>query len=302
MKQAPEITPLETAPLTENHTAEVTVKAASELALRTEVSALYHEQSTRMGARSKFNAEPRQTYNRGLSQYESGINELSSTGESLFKIEDWTGKVMLDIGSGGYDKAGMEARRAGVQVISLNPALRKQESRDMLAEGVHMNNQRAQDTERDIWARQNFIKRFFTRPATAAEMQSDSVAALGQALPLRDGSVDVVVSMYGVPHYLHHHMFGPEASQDTPETRAQDIALITTTFKEIERVLKPGGKAFLKDSYGTPQGPNDVDMSGVPEALAQLEHTQFVIHNAYDAADPNVQNMSGSRIIELTKI
>jgi SAM-dependent methyltransferase len=171
----------------------------------------------------------------------------------------------------------------------------------MLEQGIHRSNQDAQEAERSTWARQNLLKRIFTKPAVAPEIQSESVAALGQALPLQDESVDVVISMFGVPHYSHHHMFGPTAAQNSPETHVQDVTLITSTLKEIERVLKPGGKAFLKDSYGTPGSAEDIDVSGVPEALAQLEHTDAVIHNAFNAKSQLMRNNSYVRVIELSK-
>jgi len=130
-------------------------------------------------------------------------------------------------------------------------------------------------------------------------LQTESVAALGQALPLRDESVDVVVSLYGVPQYLHHYMFGPKKSKNDPETLARDIELITTAFKEIERVLKPGGKAYLKDSYKTPLNPYEADESGVTEALKRLEGCDVVVHNSYDAKGQLRDR--GGRVIELTK-
>lgn len=53
-----------------------------------------------------------------------------------------------------------------------------------------------------------------------------AVAALAQALPFRDNCFDSVVSVVAVPSYVDPN--------DLP-----------TVFKEILRVLKPGGKAFL---------------------------------------------------------
>src|SRR4051812_9443509 len=110
MSHNPETTRAETTIPVGNHAA---IHTASELAVGATVSPLYHEQSTRIGARSQFYTGPRQTYDRSLLQYESGINELSSDGKPLFNIDDWVGKTMVDIGSGGYDRAGMGARRKG---------------------------------------------------------------------------------------------------------------------------------------------------------------------------------------------
>lgn len=53
-----------------------------------------------------------------------------------------------------------------------------------------------------------------------------AIAALAQALPFRDNCFDSVVSVVAVPSYVDPN--------DLP-----------TVFKEILRVLKPGGKAFL---------------------------------------------------------
>lgn len=79
-----------------------------------------------------------------------------------------------------------------------------------------------------------------------ASYERKAVAALAQALPFKDNCFDSVVSVYAVPYYL--------APSD-----------LSTVFKEIVRVLKPGGKAFL-----SPVSPPGRDLIGYAEALKDL--------------------------------
>src|SRR6266568_1459956 len=83
-------------------------------------------------------ASPHSLPDRGLGQYLSQLNETAPEGEKIFDIDDWKEKTLLDIGSSGYDRFGMEARARGVRVVSLNPALQKEEARAMLRDGVVM--------------------------------------------------------------------------------------------------------------------------------------------------------------------
>ncbi|OGK31134.1 hypothetical protein A3F29_01970 [Candidatus Roizmanbacteria bacterium RIFCSPHIGHO2_12_FULL_33_9] len=58
------------------------------------------------------------------------------------------------------------------------------------------------------------------------KLKPESVAALSIALPFKDESFDTVVSLYALPTWV------PEEEWDK-------------SFREVVRVLKPGGKAYL---------------------------------------------------------
>ena len=61
-----------------------------------------------------------------------------------------------------------------------------------------------------------------------------AVAALAQVLPFKDNCFDSIVSVFSIPHYLD----------------PDDLSIV---FKEILRVLKPGGKAFLSPIFNITQ-------------------------------------------------
>ncbi len=48
------------------------------------------------------------------------------------------------------------------------------------------------------WAARDFLRRAITKPAEVPDLQSESVAALGQALPFKSGTFDGAVSVFGV--------------------------------------------------------------------------------------------------------
>jgi|SRR3990167_2040311 len=65
------------------------------------------------------------------------------------------------------------------------------------------------------------------RPVEGIEWQERSVAALAQNLPFQDESFDTIVSHYSIPMWI-----------------LEEEGVITA-LREIVRVLKPGGKAYL---------------------------------------------------------
>ncbi|MET1033173.1 MAG: hypothetical protein ABWX94_01615, partial [Candidatus Saccharimonadales bacterium] len=72
---------------------------------------------------------PHENYNRSIDQY---VDELRGT----FDPQEWVGRNVLDIGSGAYDIFGRAGRQLGINVISINPALKDKQSRDYLFDAL----------------------------------------------------------------------------------------------------------------------------------------------------------------------
>ncbi len=122
-----------------------------------------------------------------------------------FSPEQLKNKLVLDIGSGQREKFAREARRKGIRVVSLNPELKEEDIRRYHKSGLLLDRLRG-------------IKR-------------ESVAGIAQQLPFKENTFNVVLSNYGVPFYLYH----------LPDRKSA----LEPAFREIIRVLKPGGRAYL---------------------------------------------------------
>lgn len=228
-------------------------------------------------------------YDRDLNEY----TKLLSTAEEPFDIHDWKGKVLLDIGSGGKARFATGAEKQGAHVISLNPALVDDSHRASLKQGVEEANSQWAAEKADL--KEDYRQRFGKLIGSVAlrrrmrgiseTLVAPSVAGLAQQLPFRDDSFDGIVSVYGSPYYLHHV---DEAY--TEETRARDKVLISQAFDEVVRVLKPGGKAYLRDRH-----------------LAHGKVDDFTKKNVYSKSDGTetdeiIQELSGKGIhIEVTE-
>ena len=117
------------------------------------------------------------------------------------------------------------------------------------------------------------------------------------------------MSVFGIPQYLHH--LDPNLAGDdekilqeyTAEVRDQDKTLIRTSFEEVVRVLKPGGKAYFADTHRTsgqtkninPYSPSDG--TEVVEVLNSLNDRL-----AYEVEEAPLPDGSTRRIISLTKL
>lgn len=222
-------------------------------------------------------------YNRSLTGYVEAINQDYGEKGPRFDIHDWTGKRMLDIGSGAYESFALDARHEGVQVYSVNPALVSEKHRFVL-------------THNNRWKPDKEIKRTFGQKVmrTMRNVAFDvnpgdlTVAGLGQELPFRDNTFDGLVSVFGVPHYLVQ----AEATTDddkkielfTPGVRSATVREIEQVMSEIARVLKPGGKAYLVDSYRAKGqtlnilGPSAADGT---ELIDALESTSQLTYEAF---------------------
>jgi len=158
--------------------------------------------------------------------------------ESVSKLENWTyegttstdrgferyktllgfdenelkGKTVLDLGSGITGKFAREARGYGINVIALNPELANDQTLRALI----------RSPEHKLFG---LIKK---------RNQPKSVAAIGYALPLDDNSLDAVMSVMGVPHYL-------------PE----DETILYSAVSEMLRVVKSRGKIYLNFTDST---------------------------------------------------
>lgn len=129
-------------------------------------------------------------------------------------LSDLKGKV-LDLGSGRGENFSRQASIKGIEVISVNPMLvttRERNTRKDLIENYDVPNN-------IVFPFENFKR---------IPDQKRSIAALAQDLPFQNESFNTIVSLYAVPLWL-----------------SQNSKSLMIVFKEIYRVLKPGGKAFL---------------------------------------------------------
>jgi len=144
-----------------------------------------------------------------------------------FPTEDFFSKRVLDIGAGFGERFNIEAGSQGIEVISLNPELKRERSRE---------------------ARRQVMK------SKHAEIVR-SVSGLVQEMSFKDKSFEAVTSLYGVPRYL-------ERSKKEYEE----------AFKEIIRVLKPGGKAYIYPiDHEQVEGKNVVELIEDIELVESLE-------------------------------
>ena len=104
----------------------------------------------------------------GINKYEKWLG---------ISIEELKGKLVLDIGSGPEEIFSKEAKREGVDVVSLSPELKHEDIREI--------------------TKGNFLDIF-----RKGRWQKKSVAGIVQELPFENETFDVEVSLYGGMHYL----------------------------------------------------------------------------------------------------
>lgn len=147
-----------------------------------------------------------------------GGRDLEDYKEFLgFNKKELAGKTVLDLGSGSQEKLARGLKEAGVEanVISLNPDYTIPRYRKII------NNQ-------EDWQRK-------------------SVAAVGQSLPFKDKSFDIILGLESITMY-------EDAFKKPLSAQAWS--------REVARVLKPGGEARLGEILG---------MGGVPRQQAWQE-------------------------------
>ncbi len=177
-------------------------------------------------------------YNRGVELYTSLINEPWGVEGPGFDIAKFKGKKLLDLGSGVYESFGLDARKDGVDVVSVNPALALPEHRHALLDTNH-----AQERE------QPRLRAFMRGMRTVLKdirPGNMTVASFAQALPFRADTFDGVVSVYGAPYYMHSSI---EYSKDPKIQKLRATEEVAKAFSEIVRVLKPGATAYLVDGW-----------------------------------------------------
>lgn len=208
-------------------------------------------------------------YNRSLAGYERAINNGFGEEGPCFRIEDWKGKSVLDLGSGAYESFGVNARKDGVRVVSVNPALAEEDHRRLLLEDNRMS---PDDRKHKFGRRVIRTVRTLVHDIRPGNM---TVAAEAQALPFCDEAFDGVVSVYGVPHYLY-----PMARADsdakklalyTDDKRQESVEEIRQALSEIARVLKPGGKAYLVDDHRLPGQAEGITTYSAPDGSELVE-------------------------------
>lgn len=124
---------------------------------------------------------------------------------------------VLDLGAGDHERFSREAGQHGINVVSLNPFLVRPIDRLQVKTGQHYE---------------------FPWTAPPETWQGQSVAGLAQELPFKEESFDTVVSCLAVPGYIE----------------TQDYE---TILSEMNRVLKPGGVAYLFPLFEIPSAPYD---------------------------------------------
>ncbi len=120
--------------------------------------------------------------------------------------EEFLGKTVLDLGSGVTGKFARDVAKRGIDIYSLSGAW-------------------GSEKIRKAW-KEELIKSEEGRKALGR-----SVAGLAQELPFKSNVFDSVLSSWAIPYHL----------DDYEENRDEFEA----SFREIARVLKPGGKAYL---------------------------------------------------------
>jgi len=122
--------------------------------------------------------------------------------------KDLVGKV-LNLGSEENEILAREAQTLGIDVVSVNPLLSSAGRREN---------------------RNRFISNLQSgkiRPELSGT-KTEVVAALSGRLPFKDDSFDTVISVYAIPYWL-----------------PPDLNVLSNTFTEINRVIRPGGKAYI---------------------------------------------------------
>lgn len=152
---------------------------------------------------------------RDLAQYER---------ELMFRREDLAGKEILDLGTGPELRLSEGLKRAGIEahVVSLSPDFSEQQHRDR---------------------------------ARSSAPDNDIVAGLGQRLPFRDGSFDVILAGYVVQHLRN-------------DKQLNDLIL------ESARTLKSEGRAIIGPMYDRLQAepiPNIVNDRALQKRLNRLQ-------------------------------
>jgi len=274
---------------------------ASRSSMLGEGDTLYHAGSINPGGEGLFRNN---YYDRGVDEYLEALNHH-------LDVDDVRGKVIVDIGSGKTSRFGRELTAKGAHVLSVNPALRGEDSRNILQQSLDKKHRSDLFWYEETKPRQTRLRRWFggRNPEPPEREVPNSVAGLGQALPVRENSADIVVSVFGIPQYLHH--LDPNLAGDdekilqeyTAEVRDQDKTLIRTSFEEVVRVLKPGGKAYFADTHRTPGQTKNInpyspsDGTEVVEVLNSLNGRL-----AYEIEEAPLPDGSTRRIISLTKL
>lgn len=149
-------------------------------------------------------------------------------------IEEFRNKKILDLGSGEKEKFSKQvADKVNAEVYSLNPQLRR-------------------------WQVRKKLKGFFIEDP---KWQGKSVAGLGEELPFKDKSFDMITSLYGPLSY--HDLKSQERFK---------------MIQEMARALKPGGKIYI-----APRGIGNKK----PETLDKIigkDSIQWLNDNGYEIA------------------
>lgn len=159
------------------------------------------------------------------------------------------GKRILDIGSGISKRLGTaetfskEAAKYGADVISMNPELQKPEIRET------------------VRGEAGWLEKIILREKPGEPWRKKSVAGIGQQLPFKDGSFDMVAALYSVPEYII-------------ERRDEDWPLV---FKEMLRVLDKDGKAVVYPIE--PKTYDSVFFKGLVDGLGKVAEVSFELVN-----------------------
>lgn len=137
---------------------------------------------------------------------EMGGRDLEDYKKMLgFDERSLEGKTVLDLGSGSYEKLSRDLKKAGIKtnVVALNPDYVLDKYRRIIRNQSH-------------WEKQ-------------------SIAGVGQALPFKDETFDVILGLESITFY-------EDALHEAGNARAWS--------REVARVLKEGGEARLGEILG----------------------------------------------------
>ena len=140
------------------------------------------------------------------------------------QVDDLKGRRILDIGAGSANFS-KDAKKEGIDVTAIDPLYKYKEGRNLIKDYKYVEENRLEK-----------FHRVLSMLSRKKGFLPNAVAALGEQLPFRDESFDMVCSIYSSFHYA-----------TTPE-------IIYRNFEEQLRVLTKGGSLYTFPVRKSKQG------------------------------------------------